>query len=344
MKKIFTLICSAFALMAGAKDYTAPMMVEIGDTYTTPAPATISLTENNGTYTFQLNNFIFGMGDNAMPIGNIVATGVMGTVLDGMTVIDAAAHATCTAGDDIEGVTWVGPILLMGGIDLEIQAQANDDEMIAIIDMDIQGVGEIEVYFGQRIIDFELSNDDQITYDEPLAVDFNGALIPQGNAVVTLTEVEDEITDRETYTLELKNFIFSMGEGNDMAFGNIVVEGLKPLREDYITTFDTDATAYFTAGDTPGIDMWLGPALGSNPMHVTATITWLDMEATLTLTVPNIGNIVVYYGAKTVGTAGISNIAIDRDDNAPYYNLQGIPVANPIPGQIYIQSGRKIKF
>ena len=31
----------------------------------------------------------------------------------------------------------------------------------------------------------------------------------------------------------------------------------------------------------------------------------------------------------------------DPDPNAPIYNLQGMRITHPTPGQIYIQNGRK---
>ena len=43
----------------------------------------------------------------------------------------------------------------------------------------------------------------------------------------------------------------------------------------------------------------------------------------------------------TPGSAGIDDIVIDLNGNAPIYNLQGIMVKNLVPGQIYIQNGAK---
>lgn len=43
------------------------------------------------------------------------------------------------------------------------------------------------------------------------------------------------------------------------------------------------------------------------------------------------------------GEAGIAGILQDQEDDpsAPMYNLQGMPIYNPTPGQVYIQSGKK---
>lgn len=42
---------------------------------------------------------------------------------------------------------------------------------------------------------------------------------------------------------------------------------------------------------------------------------------------------------------GVNEIIADAtDESDSYYNLQGIRVTNPIPGQLYIQKGKKIIY
>ncbi len=41
---------------------------------------------------------------------------------------------------------------------------------------------------------------------------------------------------------------------------------------------------------------------------------------------------------------GVENITVEDNDDAPYYNLQGIRVANPQPGNLYIHNGKKLIF
>ncbi len=44
-------------------------------------------------------------------------------------------------------------------------------------------------------------------------------------------------------------------------------------------------------------------------------------------------------------TGGIGDVIIDQPDtDSPIYNLQGIRITNPAPGQIYIQNGRKFRY
>ncbi len=46
---------------------------------------------------------------------------------------------------------------------------------------------------------------------------------------------------------------------------------------------------------------------------------------------------------KPEGWTGIDNIAAPQKDSL-IYNLQGMRVSNPQPGQIYIQNGKKIMY
>ena len=42
------------------------------------------------------------------------------------------------------------------------------------------------------------------------------------------------------------------------------------------------------------------------------------------------------------GNASVDDITADRPAaDGPVYNLQGIPVSNPVPGRVYIRGGRK---
>jgi hypothetical protein len=42
---------------------------------------------------------------------------------------------------------------------------------------------------------------------------------------------------------------------------------------------------------------------------------------------------------------GVNDISVDNKIvNDTYYNLQGVPVAHPVPGQIYIHNGKKLLY
>lgn len=355
MKKIFTLFASAAAFMAAsATDYTAPMVVEIMGTYTDPTEATISLTEeSNGLYTFSLKNFSLNVLGEVMNIGNIEATNVPGTVTHGVTVIDADAHAVCTAGDD-SSVVWTGPILLSNGVDLEIYSLSNGESMELTLDMEVFDM-DIEVYFGQKTIDAEQNGTFTVEYNEPLAVQLYGQLVPQSNAEIVITPKDDDAFDGDddditVFDLELKNFIFSAGD-TEITFGNVVVKDLKAGYDSTgaVMLIDSETTATITAGDMEGVSMWMGPILCPNPLpvQISGTATIFDLEAVINLTVEGFGDMIVYYGTETVASAGISSVAADSQADGAIYDLRGMRVDRTIPGNIYIQrraDGSAAKF
>lgn len=58
----------------------------------------------------------------------------------------------------------------------------------------------------------------------------------------------------------------------------------------------------------------------------------------------NPGHILALDPDPASGISPITVAAPEQDASAPMFNLQGIRVYNPVPGQIYIQNGRKILF
>ncbi|MCC8119409.1 MAG: calycin-like domain-containing protein [Bacteroidales bacterium] len=347
MKKIFTLFASVAAFMAAsATDYTAPMVVEIMGSYTDPAEATISLTEeSNGTYTFTLKNFSLVVGTEAMNIGNIEATGVPGIVTNGLTVIDADAHAVVTAGDD-SSIAWTGPNFLPNGVDLEIYSLSNGESMELTLEMEVLGM-EVEVYFGQRTIDGEQKGYVEVEYNEPLAVQVYGQIMPQENSQIVITIKEDDPFDGddddvEHFDLELKNFVFYAGT-DPLYFGNVVVENLTAGYDatGAVMLLDSEATASITNGDLDGVPMWMGPILCPNgvPVKISGTATIFDLEAKINLTVEGVGDMIVYYGTETVAAAGISSVVADSHADGAIYDMHGMQVDRTMPGTIYIKRG-----
>ena len=44
------------------------------------------------------------------------------------------------------------------------------------------------------------------------------------------------------------------------------------------------------------------------------------------------------------GSTGVESIDVDANAPAVYYNLNGVRVANPVKGQIYVVNGKKVVF
>lgn len=128
--------------------YTNKLSVTVAGETADQGEATILVSETDGKYTFTLKNFTFMAGDNSIPVGNIVISGLDGTVADGTTTFDASVTATVTDGD--EGTVWYGPMLFSDGIDVTLKATMTEQELNAEITMNVAGQ-DIVVNFGSLV-------------------------------------------------------------------------------------------------------------------------------------------------------------------------------------------------
>ena len=152
MKK--TLLSLALALLSSlsmsAKDYTDTLVVTVNGT-ATQQTATISVDKNNdGTYNFNLKNFMLKMGGESMGIGNITLNNLKAAKSDKGDVVTTSQNITITAGDDPKVSTWMGPML--GTIPLNLKLLVNDEKLYTLIDIDMQKtLGQtIHVTFGDH--------------------------------------------------------------------------------------------------------------------------------------------------------------------------------------------------
>ena len=112
MKK--TLLTFLFAVatvvaMAQTKTYTDNLLVKINGNDANPQVATISVEQNNGTYTLSLNNFILTMGDEVMPVGNIVVDNITVTEENGIKSFNTTQSIMITPGNDenVDAEDWM---------------------------------------------------------------------------------------------------------------------------------------------------------------------------------------------------------------------------------------------
>ena len=112
---------------------------------------TIRLIKNtDASYSFALDNFILGAGEDAMPIGNILLKNL--TVSEDGNSFTANQTIQITEGDK-EGVTsWLGPQL--GDVPVVLSATKNGDNMTADIDIDMTNtIGQIiKVSFAPELV------------------------------------------------------------------------------------------------------------------------------------------------------------------------------------------------
>ena len=112
MKK--TLLSLALALLSSlsmsANDYTETLVVTVNGTATRQT-ATISVDKNNdGTYNFNLKNFMLKIGDQSMGIGNITLNNLEAATSSKGDVVSTHRDITITKGDDPNVDTWMGPM------------------------------------------------------------------------------------------------------------------------------------------------------------------------------------------------------------------------------------------
>ncbi len=354
MRKIFTLLACAVGLVASAVSYTKPMLVVLNGVPTVESATTLDITDDNGDglYDLAIPNFIFTMGDTTVPMGTITVKNIPGVQNIYGTYLDGEGLKATFSDGNLESVPlWMWTIFAPEGIDdVEISGIIGEDAVELELEMSLMTVDsstgqplelEIEVFIGDAIINV-MDDDFAFCFDEPLALDMGTAIIPQGNAEIYMTpiDVEDEEEDEdvEYFNLELKNFIATIDE-SVMPFGNVYVENLKTIdQEDGVNAIPTQKlTATVSAGDMEGVSDWLATYYNTLEVTIEGTVSAIYMDAVISLNVPTVGDLVVFYGKNIIEAAGIGSVVADDDAAVELYDLRGIRVDNPKAGQIYIK-------
>lgn len=129
-----------FAKPATKTTYSGGLVVIINGSGTEPQATDIYMTEEtDGTYTLSLNNFMLGEGDEAIPVGNIVLSGLTKqTAADGTETITSNQTITIAVGDnpDVGEDNWLGPML--GEVPIEFSAVIEGEELFCNIDIDME--------------------------------------------------------------------------------------------------------------------------------------------------------------------------------------------------------------
>lgn len=151
MKK--TLLSLALALLSSlsmsAKDYTDTLVVTVNG-LSTQQNATISVDKNDdGTYNFNLKNFMLKAGEQTMSIGNITLNNLKAAKSNKGDVVTFNDSIKIENGDD-PTITWVGPSLPK--IPLKLKLLVNEEKLYTLIDIDMQKtLGQtIHVTFGDN--------------------------------------------------------------------------------------------------------------------------------------------------------------------------------------------------
>lgn len=151
MKK--TLLSLALVLLSSlsmsAKDYPDKLVVTVNG-LSTQQNATISVDKNDdGTYNFNLKNFMLKAGEQTMSIGNITLNNLKAAKSNKGDVVTFNDSIKIENGDD-PTITWVGPSLPK--IPLKLKLLVNEEKLYTLIDIDMQKtLGQtIHVTFGDN--------------------------------------------------------------------------------------------------------------------------------------------------------------------------------------------------
>ena len=287
-------------------DYSGFLTVTVNDNSADPQITTIRLIKNTAnSYSFALDNFILGAGEEAMPIGNILLKNL--TVSEDGSSFTANQTIQITEGDK-EGVTgWFGPGL--GDVPVVLSATKNGDNMTADIDIDMTST------IGQ-VIKVSFTPEVETQFTNPLLVTVNG-----NSADPQITTIRLIKNTANSYSFALDNFILGAGE-EAMPIGNILLKNLT-VSEDG-SSFTANQTIQITEGDKEGVTGWFGPGLGDVPVVLSATKNGNNMTANIDIDMTStIGQVIkvsfapelVINGTTTleVTGGGLYNVTLSRN-------------------------------
>ena len=324
MKK--TLLTFLFAVatvvaMAQTKTYTDNLLVKINGIDANPQVATISVEQNNGTYTLSLNNFILTMGDEVMPVGNIVVNNITVTEENGIKSFNTTQSIMITPGNDenVDSEEWME---FEEEVTITLTGKMNAEKLYCNINIEIGF--PVNVVFGNENL--------ATTYTDDLLVKINGI---DANPQVATISVEQ---NNGTYTLSLNNFILTMGD-EVMPVGNIVVNNISVKEENGIKSFNTTQSIMITPGNDKNVD----------------AEEWMEFEEEVTITLAGkmdaaklycninieIGFPVNVVFGKADAVTNIENAVAEKGANV-IYDLTGRKVNSIETAGIYIVNGKKV--
>lgn len=181
-------------------------------------------------------------------------------------------------------------------------------------------------------------------YQDQLVITINGETKPAGQAVITISEEDEE----GKYTIRLNQFSF-----NELLIGDVTMTGVQGDDDsDGFTNYATvnengdpiTLTATITNGDPTGIMGMLG---GKVEVTVKEGSRSKDgkLYAMITLVVHGIGNVEAVFGDNNFDGSSINGVSSDDDKVAAIYAINGARVSTMTRGVniLKMQSGKTIK-
>lgn len=139
-----------------------------------------------------------------------------------------------------------------------------------------------------------------------------------------LEETSASVTDNgnETINLTLKNVMINSNDGTSLPLGTIKVQNIPvTYGKDGLDYFSHNSSIEIENGDTPGIDSWVGPMLGSNPITLQGRMNKGKIYVTLSLDMQ-----------KTIGQ--VLSFQLGTDDFVPDFPVE-YTLTYLVDGEIY---------
>ena len=303
-----------------SKNYTEQLVVSVNDEASAPQTAHIVVDDNgNGTVNVVVKDFTLSLSALVqLPLGDFTISDIPTSQgEDGLTYFDH--ESTITIPVDQLPATLQTMADNFKNIPVNIEGKLNDKQFYAVIDLTISAVvsQDISIVIGKEDFSSDEMSKDKL-YVEPLVVTVNGLTSEIQTANVVVTANEDG-----TINFVLKNFTLK-SIGSSMPVGNILVENI-PVTEDAdgLKNFSYTGNITIQNGDTQGVDMWMGPALGEIPIVLNGKLNDEHLFATIDIELVSYNQTI----HVQVGT-DMSGAVIDENGNRVYTEQLLVTVNN----------------
>ena len=317
--------------VVNSKDYPDLIKVTVNDYSSTPKRATVTLEEmDNGVTNFILRNFTMGDVDNPTYVGTIKVEDLH---FNSDMTFHEERNIVIQDGDMPSGVTWMGPAL--GDVPIVMDGLIRNDSLLVKITIDMMSKlnQNIEVIFGESLINELEHKDDPAPIDpdpnpdHDEMIELKGTHVYTDNLVVTLNGMANEpiqtnikvVFNDENKTLDLMLENFQMEQdGEVMGVGNIVLQSVPYVIRagKAYATFKTSENVTISAGDDPNV-MWMGPMLGTIPVSLNGKVGEDKLYCVIDINMAGVGVIHVTFGTDQgwpeIGGGGEEKDKILRD-------------------------------
>lgn len=342
-------------------DYTNDLTVGVSmngslPNYVAPQSTTIQLVkETDGSYTFNLNNFMLGSGEDAEGVGNIKVT----NLTKNGNNYTASKKITITKGDDPSVSYWMGPDL--GEIPVNVNANVEGNQMTASISISFDFAGtkqDINVTFAPTT---KISDDATLTTTKGLANIVMTRTFKKGWNTICLPFAADVEALGAT-----KAQAFQSSENGALNFASISDKSLS-ANVPYLIFFENESDNPFIYGGNVEVTAPKAQTFGGytftgnyqagfsmNGLYGVADkdgvqrimsggegATLGPCRAYFQTSKAGANGMLISFDGQTTGITSAELNAEGAAEDAPIYNLQGVRV-NHLTKGVYIKGGKKI--